>query len=160
MSRVFLISDHHLGHDSVLKFEREGRRGTTIDEHNQWLMQAHNSRVTKRDTVWFLGDVAFRIEALELLKQFNGTLNLVLGNHDNFDWGVYAKYFSKVKALHPYKGGVLTHVPVHNSELDRWALNYHGHIHSKQAPSEQHINCCVEQCDGVPRTLEEWQRRQ
>ena len=156
MSRVFLISDHHLSHKKILDFEA-GRGGSTVDEHDEWIVAQHNSRVTKRDTVWFLGDVAFDPGALgKYLPRMEGTKHLILGNHDGYDLNLYLQYFRKVRAMQPYKGGVLTHIPLHNSSLDRWDINYHGHIHSKTSPSAQHINCCVEQCDGIPRTLEEW----
>ena len=156
MSRVFLISDHHFSHKKILEFEA-GRGGDTVDEHDEWLVAQHNSRVAKRDMAWFLGDVAFSPDALErYVSRMNGTKNLILGNHDTYDLSLYQQYFRKVKAMQPYKGGVLTHIPLHNSSLDRWKINYHGHIHSANSPSDQHINCCVEKCAGIPRTLEEW----
>lgn len=156
MSRVFLISDHHFGHSKVLEFE-SSRKGASIEQHDIHLVHQHNSRVTKRDTVWFLGDVGFSKEAIEwALPQMNGNKNLILGNHDRYDIDFYKQYFGKIKAMHGYKGGVLSHIPIHNGSLDRWALNWHGHIHSTPAFSDQHINCCVEQCEGVPLTLEEW----
>ncbi len=157
MSKVFIISDHHFGHKKVLDFE-SSREGDTIEEHDRILIEKHNSVIKKKDTVWFLGDVCFQGELLlEYIPQMNGTINLVLGNHDIYDLELYQSVFNKVKAIQPYKGGVLTHVPIHNGSLDRWKINYHGHLHSTPAFSEQHINCCVEHCEGFPRTLEQWQ---
>lgn len=156
MSRTFLISDHHFGHKKVQHFEPT-RPQCSLEEHDDWLVAAHNSRITKRDTVWFLGDVGFCKEAIERnLPKMNGTKNLILGNHDHYGFEFYSTFFNKVKALQAYKDGVLTHVPLHNRSLDRWRRNYHGHIHSNEPFSEQHVNCCVERCEGVPRTLEEW----
>lgn len=158
MSRNFLLSDHHFGHAKILDFEpSRAKFANTVQEHDDWLIARHNERIKKRDNVWLLGDIAFSKEALDrCVPQMNGQLNLILGNHDKFELELYLKYFNKVKAIQPYKSGVLTHVPLHNRSLDRWNINYHGHSHSSSQFSDQHVNCCVEQSDGSPRTLEEW----
>ena len=157
MSRLFVISDHHFGHANLLRFEREHRQGATIEEHDDWLVARHNERVRTRDTVIFLGDVVFREDRLEShVARMNGHQYLVMGNHDRLPADVYLRYFERVQAMRQYPGVVLSHVPLHESSLERWGHNLHGHIHGNPSPPGPYTNCCVEQCGGVPRTVEEW----
>lgn len=154
MSKVYFISDLHLGHKNILNFTKGHRFGTSVDTHDFALVSQWNSVVTNRDTVWVLGDVCFDIEKMPLLEEMNGNKKLVLGNHDKFDIGVYLKYFSKVAGLVPYKGYWLSHAPIHPNEL-RGRKNIHGHVHLSSIEDERYINVCVEMSAGVPRTLEQ-----
>ena len=158
MSKVYLISDHHFGHENVRKFE-PSRKGQSINEHDEWLIDAHNSVVKKRDLTYFLGDVCFGqvMHMHDCIKQMQGRKVLVMGNHDNYEMAAYEAVFDNVLALKQYSGKrVFTHVPIHPSCMDRWKLNFHGHIHSLKAPDGPYVNVCVEQCEGVPRTIDQW----
>lgn len=39
------------------------------------------------------------------------------------------------------------------AEHDQWLVSQ---MHSQVIDDPRYVNCCVEQCGGVPRTLEEW----
>jgi calcineurin-like phosphoesterase family protein len=153
VSRVFFISDLHLGHRSILQFAGPLRGGTTVDEHDEWLVNQWNSVVGNRDLVWVLGDVAFDIDKMPLLAQMKGRKKLVRGNHDKFDLGVYLKYFDDVHGLVKYRDFWLSHAPIHPSEL-RGRKNIHGHTHHTCIPSPDYVNVSVEQLYGVPVTFE------
>lgn len=83
MSCVYVVSDCHFGHKNILKY-REGF--ASIEEHNALIMQNILSKVSKRDTLWMLGDMFFTKEDL---YNYGGKLanavrytHLILGNHD------------------------------------------------------------------------------
>ncbi|MCP4437526.1 MAG: hypothetical protein GY810_01020 [Aureispira sp.] len=150
MSLVYFISDLHLGHKNVLKFEPGSRVGTNVDEHDRWLVDQWNSVVKPRDTVWVLGDVCMDEEKVHYLDEMRGQKHLIIGNHDNLDLSVYQKYFYKIHAMMKYKGFWVTHCPMHPSEL--WGRkNIHGHIHSAVIEDENYINVCVERSYGKPQ---------
>lgn len=156
MSQVFFISDLHLGHKSILKFSPD-RVGTCscIYEHDEILVDRWNSKVNKRDTVWVLGDICFDIEKMPLFDRMLGTKNLIIGNHDKFQLGVYQKYFNKIHGFLKYKGFWISHAPIHPDEL-RGKRNIHGHVHSNiitdlnGKPDDRYISVCVEACHGYP----------
>lgn len=80
MTNVLFTSDTHLGHAHVA-----GLRGfANPAEHDEHLVQTWNEHVTKRDTVWVLGDFTLmdvaRVGAR--LDRMAGTKHLILGNHD------------------------------------------------------------------------------
>jgi calcineurin-like phosphoesterase family protein len=63
-----------------------------------------------------------------------------------------------------YKGVILTHCPIHPSELEyRFPLNIHGHIHDKvvvldywtNIPDQRYICVSCERIDYTPKTLDE-----
>ena len=151
MSETYFISDLHLGHKNILKFSNS-RAGSTVDEHDEQLIASISSTVCKRDNLYILGDVCFDIKKMDMLRRINCRKVLLLGNHDEFNIGVYLKYFDKVAGLLSYKGFWLSHAPVHPAEL-RGKINIHGHVHSADIPDERYFNVCVESLDGVPVSL-------
>lgn len=153
MSNVYFISDLHLGHKNICKWAGPQRGNCkTTAEHNQWIVDQWNSVVTKRDTVFVLGDVAFDMEYIKLLDEMKGTKKLVRGNHDKFNIQVYLKYFDEVYGLLKYKGYWLSHAPIHPMEL-RGLKNIHGHVHNNSIPDDNYINVCVEKLNGIPRNF-------
>jgi len=156
MSKVYFISDLHLGHKSICEFSGPARGGvTTVDEHDNYIIDRWNSIVTKHDLVYVLGDVCFDMKSLPCLKEMKGTKHLIYGNHDKFSHGVYTKYFNKIHGFMKYKGTAwLSHAPIHPMEL-RGKPNIHGHVHANSIPDPRYINVSVEALRGVPIVWEE-----
>ena len=163
MSRVFLISDTHFFHQKVLEFEKEARPFSSVEEMNETIVDRWNKTVTKRDTVWHLGDVCFgHVSNLSILKRLNGTKNLILGNHDGYGIRAYLGYFNKIEAAKKYDGYVWTHIPIHPDQFYRFDGNVHGHLHSKRVMlgsiermdsrriDERYINVSCEQINLTP----------
>lgn len=156
MSLVYIISDLHLGHKNIGKFEpnRLFVPFESTQEHDDILIDRWNSRVTKRDLVFVLGDVAFTTEALQRFdKECVGRKILVRGNHDVLAEGLYHKIFEKIYGIFKYKGHWLSHAPIHPQEL-RGRLSWHGHVHSQSVPDNRYVNCCVEESFGYPRRFD------
>jgi len=131
---VYVTSDLHLGHTGIVGF----RKGLfkNLEEHDNLIIDEWNSVVSKRDTVYVLGDFIWNKSSLRHLPKLKGQINWVLGNHDpkitkdlldglniNFCAGIW-----------PYKHGIVfSHVPIHPQELAyRWEYNIHGHIHHRE----------------------------
>lgn len=55
-----------------------------VEMMDKWLVDLWNSQVTKKDTVYILGDLSFHTaeENKQLLGKLNGNKFLILGNHD------------------------------------------------------------------------------
>jgi len=160
MPSVYFISDLHLGHKNTLKFGQ--RNHLDIEHMHIKMVEEWNEKVRKQsDIVWVLGDVAFNPEALKWLDCMNGQKRLILGNHDTMDLGLYRKYFKEVSVFHKgYKGMILTHIPIHPSEMDvrfGWNWNIHGHIHHEERNNlgEQYYNVNVDIIGYQPIHLDE-----
>lgn len=80
---LFFTSDTHWHHANILQFCH--RPWSDIRTHDSALIQNWNKIVPKNGTVFHLGDFAMtgRIDYVrELVAQLNGTIYLVMGNHD------------------------------------------------------------------------------
>lgn len=135
--KIYVTADTHFGHKKIIEFEKEFRPYTTIEDHDRDLVARWNAVVKPKDTVWHLGDVYFGGAANhDILGQLNGIKKLVLGNHDIYPLEIYQKYFTKIYGAFVFSGSVLTHVPVHPSQLgSRFAYNVHGHTHHNTVES-------------------------
>lgn len=159
MSNIFIIADTHFGHEKILEFESAARSFTSIDEHNEAIISRWNSVVTKRDTVWHLGDVLFGENSFRLLGRLNGVKKLVLGNHDGYPTAKYLEYFNKVYGAVRLSRCILTHVPVHPSQKYRFKANIHGHMHSKKLDDPWYICVSAEHNNLTPIALEDLKKR-
>jgi len=134
MSTTFLISDLHFGHTNALKFVREDgqplRPFPDVETMDETIISNWNSVVGPNDKVIVLGDVVINKKHLDKVARLNGTKSLILGNHDLYSIELMGKYFTKVFGSREYDGFVLTHIPVHENQLERWKGCVHGHLHS------------------------------
>lgn len=160
MSKVYVISDTHFGHKRILEFEKDARPYATIEDHDRDLVARWNAVVTKKDTVWHLGDVFFGKDGHKVLGELNGYKKLVLGNHDHYPLSVYQAYFGKIHGAAEFSDCLLTHVPVHENQMYRYRKNIHGHMHSKRVmktheayddlPDERYICVSAERTSLAP----------
>lgn len=156
MSKVRFIADLHLGHqnragEGIVTWNGKDRGGvTTIEEHDQWIVDQWNSVTSKHDLVMVLGDVCFDKSKLALLKKMKGSKHLLFGNHDKFSLAEYLKYFDKVHGFMKYKGKAwLSHAPIDPGSL-RGKWNIHGHTHEKSKDDLRYICVSVEAVSGQP----------
>lgn len=131
MNKVFVIADTHLWHAKVA----EARGYASVEAHDRDLVARWNETVREQDTVWHLGDVYLggaRGSGWDAVARLNGLKRLVLGNHDVYPLEIYAKHFTKIFGTAELHGCLLTHVPCHPNQLQRYRLNVHGHLHTGQ----------------------------
>lgn len=146
MKKIFLVSDHHLGKESILTWRKLSEPFKNMDEYHTYIIKAHNQVVEDGDKVYFLGDFAMTKESLKLLKEFKGKKTLVAGNHDIFDTKEYLDAgFKNVRGIKILSSKiVLTHVPINPNCFDRFTANYHGHLHHSTLADKRYQNMCLE----------------
>lgn len=158
---VAFVSDLHLGHRTILdhtaKVPGAYRGGTTVDEHDIWVIERMMAlQPNKRTLWWILGDVAMDETKLTLLDAVPGRKRLILGNHDLFPTKVYLRHFEWVGGIVKKYDMWLTHAPLHPAEL--WGRrNVHGHAHhNTTADDPRYLNVSIELLpQGLPMTLEQ-----
>lgn len=171
---TYFMSDPHFGHKNILGFSRPQFK--SLEEHNDYLIKQINKTVDYDDTLYILGDIAFSSEYhyLAAIKCFN--LRIVLGNHDYPTKLTTIQSFvpnAKIGGVleHTFKGktfkgkrmtAVLTHIPVHPSQLYsktntyyRYAMNIHGHLHQFTIDEPGYINVSMEQLDDFKPVSEQ-----
>lgn len=145
---VGLISDPHLGHVNIAKM----RGFDDIDEYNEEVIRRWNSVCGKKTMIILAGDIAMEnSKYYHLLDRMLGRKIVVGGNHDlKKDMAELLKYVESVVGAYEYKHCIITHIPIHTSEVSRFLLNIHGHTHAdivKRWRYEAGGYCATEEID-------------
>lgn len=127
MSKVYFTSDLHFNHKNLCN----GLRHMSPEESNNLIISNWNKIITKKDTVYILGDVTMEDHnSIDLLLQLKGQKVIIGGNHDVKKCCIeYPKLGIPVMGVLQYKGFLCTHVPIHPTQLVGFKGNIHGHIH-------------------------------
>ena len=161
MTQTFIISDLHWGHKGILKHRPHF---SSIEEHDNLILDNILKTTNKRDSLWLLGDCFFdeaSIGFLRIIKKHCAYVNWVIGNHDT-DTTKRQKLLRKILAeglIHKVgsmfkQGGFwFTHHPMHPLEL-RGRFNIHGHVHNDTIPDNRYFNVCCENVDYTPIRLQ------
>ena len=145
MGKIFLTSDTHFGHDRAFLW---GSRGfTSSQEHDEAIIQNWNETVGPDDIVYHCGDLMLGDNAygIECIKQLNGHIKLIRGNHDtDARWKLYATLpnveligWAEVIKYKKYQF-YLSHHPTMTSNLDKapylkmHLINLFGHTHQQK----------------------------
>jgi calcineurin-like phosphoesterase family protein len=156
MRDVYVISDLHLGHTNMAL-----RRGfNSVEEHDNYIINTWNNTVTKRDTIWILGDISLeKSKEYSKLKLLKGYKKVLLGNHELCRRAHNTELLNYVNCIGGYiiskhDGFILSHIPIHPSEL-RGCINIHGHIHEEKINDSRYINVSCEAINYKPQLLSE-----
>lgn len=128
---VWFTADTHFGHSNIIKYCN--RPFSSIEEHDQSLIENWNSLVKGGDTVYHLGDFGFYDRIQRIIQKLHGNIHLIRGNHDN-DTLTKNKRFNFVKDVHRFKKNeyefFLSHY-AHRSwpKMNRGAIHLYGHSH-------------------------------
>ena len=79
MENVWITSDTHFGHESVLK--HCNRPFKNIQEMDEYIINKWNSMIHKHEHVYIIGDFAFK-DHMKYINSLNGKKHLIVGNHD------------------------------------------------------------------------------
>lgn len=154
MANVWFISDIHAGHLNVTKWRTQF---ATESDHFEAVKENYHKVVTKRDHVYFLGDIAFNPSRLKDIAGWRAERKiLIVGNHDTERMMMreLVGAFQEVHSLLKYKEFWLSHAPIHPDEL-RGKLNLHGHCHSHLIDDKRYMNVCLEHTNYAPISLAE-----
>lgn len=77
----WFTSDTHFCHANILKFCPTTRQFPNVEEMNNAIINNWNACVKPEDTIYHLGDFAFR-DHMGILSRLNGKIILMKGNHD------------------------------------------------------------------------------
>ena len=156
MTQAFFIGDLHLGHTNISKHRPQFE---SLQQMRDTLCENWHKTVTKRDTIYLMGDAAFDKAALEDLSTWAGEKVLILGNHDSdrLKMEDIYKHYKNVRSLYKYHEFWLSHCPVHPDEL-RGKINIHGHVHDKTIMlngdvDSRYINVSCEAVNYTPISL-------
>ena len=151
---VYFISDFHIGHHNVIKFD--GRPFRDVDEMHAELIKRWNSVIDDDDEVYYMGDLCMRDvdTAKWVMHALKGKIHFIMGNHDR---DKIIKRIDRFETIHEYgteilvkddtitdkraKGHqqiIMSHYPIlswNRSHYGSWMI--HGHAHGSLMKSNQ-----------------------
>lgn len=138
---VWVISDTHFNEEDI----KAAFPNRPSDEE---LVKMINSKVGRKDTLLFLGDVG----DIEFAKQLRGYKVMICGNHD-VGATKYEEVFDEIYtgALIIGEKLILSHEPVDVP----WAYNIHGHDHMGKK-RRNHLNVCCDVVGYLPVNLNQF----
>ncbi|MAN76007.1 MAG: metallophosphoesterase [Rhizobiales bacterium] len=155
MTQTFFTADTHFGHRGII--DMCNRPFVDIDEHDRSLIDAWNAVVRPDDTVWHLGDFAYRCgpqQTRRIFGELNGTKHLVLGNHD-FKNETTKLPWASISELTEVEVEGTTYVLCHYGlrtwrNMRRGAVHLFGHSHGRLPGTSQCIDVGVDNVGYVP----------
>lgn len=159
---IFFTADLHLLHPKIVDI---CNRPTTINEHDEWLIDRINSVVGKKDELYILGDVsmASKEKTDKLLQKIHGDKKLIIGNHDNNI--VHSTYFKSVSQIYNFKFDsesypnmriILCHYPIASwEEKVLGTAHLYGHVHGRYENRGLSFDIGVDANNYYPLNLEQ-----
>lgn len=164
MFQTFLTADTHFGHAGIMAMS--GRPFSSVEEHDELLIQSWNAVVRPKDEVWHLGDFAMGSSperCAQIFRRLRGRKILVRGNHDRartLALGWHERY----DLATPKLGGrrwVLCHYPMRAwPGAWRGARHAFGHTHGLLADTSRSCDVGVDRWSYRPASVEEVLARQ
>ena len=199
MENTFFFSDSHYSHTPLVMDwwadeartiparidPRTGQRFESVESHDQFMIDQHNSVVSDQDKVYCAGDFCFSLKTLLRIRpKLNGSIILIAGNHDKITQFANAKFtdssgsqrkvFKDIRLWNffnsSHKSGlinsnnsfVLSHIPLMYDQFRHKVVrNVHGHIHNHNVRDQfgthdkRYVNICVEKIGYKPVSLRE-----
>lgn len=149
MSNIYFTSDTHFSHNRSFLYEPRGF--SSIEEHDETIIENWNKTVKPEDIVYLLGDLMLNDNesGIKKLNQLQGKIYYIRGNHctdsrcelyKNTNMiplsGDFYTSWAAVQKINGFNF-YLSHYPTMTSYLENMAplkqhlINLHGHTHSK-----------------------------
>ena len=149
MNNIWFTSDQHFGHKNIIKLcNRPFSSVEGMDNHIVW---AWNYYVSNEDTVYVLGDFAWR-NPKPYIDRLKGNIIFIRGGHDKKSLG---DMLVEVKINDIWF--ILCHYPLYSWNKEYYgSIHLHGHVHNSSIePKRNRINVSVDVWDFVPVSLEQ-----
>lgn len=147
---TFVIADLHFGDASLCTpGKRPFADARTMDRE---LVRRWNETVPPGETVYVLGDVG-RGQYAETVRRLHGRKHLIAGNGDDIVSLAQSGLFETINVARWLPGLLLTHIPVHPSQLRAKTINVHGHTHARTVGSDSYVCVSAEQVSFAPVRL-------
>jgi calcineurin-like phosphoesterase family protein len=134
MPEIFFTSDTHFNHAKIIELCE--RPFDTVEDMDEAMIANWNSRVSRGDIVYHLGDFTFarsKAEVERYVRRLNGQKHLILGNHDysqtkNAKGWAWTGHYKEIKVGE--QRIVMSHYSMrtwHGSHGGAWMLYGHSH---------------------------------
>ena len=146
---IWFTADQHFDHKNIIRLC--GRPFNSVEEMNDTLIQNWNNVVASDDTVYVLGDFAWK-NPKPHIDELNGDIIFIIGGHD--------KKLKGEKLLEiqiDQQWFILCHYPLYSWNKEYYgSIHLHGHNHNNPIEEKRNrINVGVDVWDFYPVPLNE-----
>jgi calcineurin-like phosphoesterase family protein len=173
---IFFTSDHHFAHGNIIKYSK--RPFSSSEEMDNVMIERWNEKISKKDTVYYLGDITLTSDVEYISKLFsrlNGNVLFIEGNHDYWikETNLIPRTKSglieflpplvSIKVNHPALVNKKGHLPIvlcHYS-IRNWEMAHYGawhlwaHSHGRLGKYGKSFDIGVDTNNFYPYSLEE-----
>lgn len=130
--KTYFTADLHLGHERIVEMSRPWL--SSIEQHDDLILDAINSIVQLNDRLYILGDFCWRGEESYAAKIRCKNKHLIFGNHDKAKAGLYFKTAEDVAEIKLGEHKVfLSHYPHAFWPSSHYgSLHLYGHLHDER----------------------------
>ena len=144
---IWFTADQHFDHKNIIRLC--GRPFNSVEEMNDTLVQNWNNVVANDDTIYVLGDFAWKNPS-PYIEELNGNTAFIIGGHD--------KKLTGEKLLEvqiDQQWFVLCHYPLYSWNKEYYgSIHLHGHNHNSPIEYKRNrINVGVDMWDFYPVSL-------
>lgn len=160
--KTYFLSDLHLGHsNNILNWRKDF---SSVEEMENVIVDNINSLVRPKDTLILPGDVVITRRGFEAFDRILcENITIIMGNHccerDGItfrDWVNRVKHLVSSREISLKKQpSVITHIPIHMDNGDRWLYNIHGHTHDISLEDKRYLNVSCEVLRYKPITKQQ-----
>lgn len=145
MTALFAISDHHFGHENIIKYYPSRGSLNALEDAKKMIL-AHNETVGPEDLVVFVGDISASSQGRQwigkIIPKLNGRKILIKGNHDHLSDAQYlAMGFERIEDVMVIGEFIFCHYPNHPEVItlaqERNLKIVAGHTH-KEFPEDNY----------------------
>ena len=146
---IYFTADHHFGHKNIIHLCN--RPYLSVEEMDAILIDSWNKVVSKNDTIYVLGDFAWK-NGKRYASQLNGNKIFLVGDHD--------KQITGEKLMIVQLQGrwfTLCHWPLYSWNKQYYgSIHLHGHVHNNPIePKQNRINVGVDVWNYTPVSIEQ-----
>lgn len=168
---IFMTSDFHFGHQRAFLYEPRGF--SSIEEHDEAILNNINELVRPQDTLFVLGDLMLNDneKGMEYLRAIKcQDVCVIFGNHDSpvrrMLYGSLPNFTTFTWAfpvIYKKKSFMLSHYPMLTQNMDdgkkpwqkTWNLCGHSHTKNKFDPITHSIHVELDAWDNKPVEIEQ-----
>ena len=156
MNKKFYISDLHIGHENVIKFD--DRPFKNLEEMHEEIIKRWNSVVDDGDITYLCGDILWNNSCINIIQSLKGQKHLILGNHDRINDDI-KKCFVSISDYKKVKDGdktvVLSHFPIvaYDGSFRGRNIHLYGHVHTTREDSFVQDYISRNKCDDYPMLM-------
>lgn len=143
----YYIGDIHFGHENGMRYDTNNgsREFSSVEEHDDLIIENINKVVTPQDNLYFLGDVSWYKpdKTAELIEQINCKNRfLIRGNHDSWAKdGRCKKLFQGIYDIKQIEDNgkqvILCHFPIMMWPCQhRGAIHIYAHLHNTKEEND------------------------